>query len=426
MLASFGFVRGNILVLTVSGSLGMFCRSMVFPYTPLYILALGGNPEEVGIVYALGPVGGLLMFPIAGYLADHLNRAKLIAFTGYFSSIALMVNAVAPSWEWVAFARMLQGFAVFHFPATSAIVADSLPPEQRGRGIASMAALTGMPALLAPYVAGRMLEHFDVDPGMRYLYAAMSIAYAVAATINLLFIRETRPAPAAPIRLANLAAVFRTAYAGIPAMVRSFVPSLRAQAAVLILCFVANGAASPFWVVYAKSHIGLSSSEWGLILLVELSLRNLASIPAGFAVDRYGRRMFILGALFVALATVPLFAFAETFVQVLAIRCVMGTTAAFFSPASAALLADTVPSATRGRVMSAIGRGSVNLGAASGGTGGPGTGFLITLPLMLASMGGGILYAWNPTSPWFLVMGAMAVGLMVTGKWVREPEKAEK
>ncbi|MBE82457.1 MAG: hypothetical protein CME21_07820, partial [Gemmatimonadetes bacterium] len=67
---TFSFMRGNVLVLSVSGALGMFARSMVFPYVPLYIMSLGGQPEEIGIVYALGPLGGLLVFPVAGYLAD--------------------------------------------------------------------------------------------------------------------------------------------------------------------------------------------------------------------------------------------------------------------------------------------------------------------------------------------------------------------
>jgi len=88
-------------VLTISASLGMFSRNMVFPYVPLYILSLGGNPGEVGIVYALGPLGGLLMFPIAGYLADRMNREILIAAAGYFSAAMLLINAVAPTWEWV-------------------------------------------------------------------------------------------------------------------------------------------------------------------------------------------------------------------------------------------------------------------------------------------------------------------------------------
>jgi DHA1 family multidrug resistance protein-like MFS transporter len=426
MLQAFSFVRGNILVLTVSGSLGMFCRSMVFPYTPLYILSLGGQPAEVGLVYAVGPLGGLLMFPIAGYLADHVNRPRLIAFTGYFSSAVLLINVFAQSWEWIAAARMLQGFAVFHFPATSAIVADSLPPENRGRGIATMTALTGSLALFAPYVAGSMLDAYGVDSGMRILYGIMAAAYAVAATINLLFIEEPRQRPAGTVTLSNISSTFKGAYVGIPRMVRGFSPTLKAHSVIIILCFVANGIAGPFWVVFAMSHIGLTSSEWGLILLVEMALRNLATIPAGFLVDRYGRTRFILAALLLALATVPMFVYAVSFTHVLLIRCVVGLTAAFFGPASSALLADSIPSAVRGRVMAAIGRGAVNLGAASGGMGGPGTGFLIMVPLMLALLSGGVLYSWNPTSPWLFLTIVMAIGLLVAALFVRDPEKAER
>ena len=46
----FGFMRGNVLVMTGTGMLGMFCRSMVFPYASLYILALGGEPEQIGFI----------------------------------------------------------------------------------------------------------------------------------------------------------------------------------------------------------------------------------------------------------------------------------------------------------------------------------------------------------------------------------------
>ena len=421
---TFGFVRGNVLVLTVSGSLGQFCRSMVFPYVPLYILSLGGDPGEVGLVYALGPLGGLLVFPIAGYLADHVNRAKLIAFTGYFSAGALLINAVAPSWEWVALARALQGFAVFHFPASSAILADSLPPEHRGRGIATMSAIMGSLALVAPYAAGSMLDAYGVDTGMRILYVIMAAAYAAAATINLIFIRETRQPAAAPRRATDLAASFKSAYTGIPALLRGFSPSLKALSVVIILCFVANGIASPFWVIYASTHIGLSATQWGLILLVEAALRNLAAIPAGFMVDRFGRARFIVGALLVSLV-IPLYLMAGSFVFVLLLRCLVGVTTAFFSPASAALLADQVPSASRGRVMSAIGRGTVMIGSASGGLGGPGTGFLTTLPLMLASACGGLLYAWNPASPWFFAMGATAVALLIALFFLRDAAKPQ-
>lgn len=403
----------------------MFCRGMVFPYIPLYILSLGGNPAEVGLVYALGGLGGLLVFPIAGHLTDHMDRARLIAVTGYFSAAVVFINALAPSWEWVAVARLLQGFAVFQFPATSAILADSLPPENRGRGLATMTTLTGAMALFAPYAAGSMLDAYGVDTGMRILYVIMTVAYAAGATINLFFIKETRERSsreAAPVSVTSTA---REAFGGIPGLLRGFPPVLRALAAVIILAFVANGVAGPFWVIYAKTHIGLTASQWGLVLLVEAGIRNLMAIPAGFLTDRFGRTRFILMALSASLI-IPLYLLAGSFWHVLLIRSVVGISTAFFSPSMAALLADTVPSAVRGRVMAAIGRGTVMVGAASGGTGGPGTGYLTTLPIMVASVGGGLLYAWNPASPWIFVLVVTGVALAVAVRYVRDPQKAER
>ena len=119
-------MRGNILVLSISGSLGGFTRGMAFPYLPLFILSLGGQPAEIGLVYALSPLGGLLVFPIAGYLADHTSRAKLIAYTDYFISTILLLYVFAQSWHWIALARLIQGFAILKNPASSAIIADSL------------------------------------------------------------------------------------------------------------------------------------------------------------------------------------------------------------------------------------------------------------------------------------------------------------
>ncbi len=441
---TFGFVRGNILVLTISGSLGMFSRSMVFPYVPLYVLSLGGDPAQIGIVYALGPLGGLLIFPIAGYLADHMDRPKLIAAAGYFSALMLLINAGAPTWEWVAAARLLQGMAVFHFPASSAIVADSLPPEHRGRGMATMAAMTGSLALFAPYLAGRTLDAWGVDEGMRLLYVAMAAAYAGGATINLIFLRDTRrrvPQPnsastpettpgTTPVRdneaihADSMWAIFRGVYADIIPMLRGFSPALKAMAIIITLCFVCNGLAGPFWVVYVTTHVGLSSSEWGLILLVEASLRNLATIPAGFLVDHFGRRRFIIMAL-LASCVIPLLLLASSFVQVLGVRCVIGIVSAFFSPAMGALMADIVPSASRGRVMAAIGRGTVMVGGATGGIGGPGVGFLITIPLVIGSAVGGLLYATNPAIPFLFVLGAMGLALILAIRYLHEPKTAE-
>ena len=421
----FGFMRGNVLVLSISGALGMFCRGMVFPYAPLFILSLGGQPAEIGFIYALGPLGGLIVFPLAGYLADHTSRARIIAFTGYFSSAIFLLFIFAQSWHWVALGILLQGFAVLQFPASSALVADSLPPHSRGRGMATMQTVSGVPAILAPYAAGLLLDAHGIDAGMRILYTVMAVAYALSATINLLFIKEPARQPIEKLEMAQASVAFKRSYTGIPALLRGFPPTLRALSVIIILGFIVNGLASPFWVVYAKTQIGLSAAQWGLVLLVESSLGHLVRIPAGFLTDRFGRTRFILGALLVGGACMPLFVFAGTLAQVMAIRCLVALCMAFFGPACGALLADSTPRDIRGRVMAAIGRGSVMIGAASGGTGGPGVGFLISVPLGLAALVGGYLYEWNPASPWGLVLLFSILALVLAAIFVRDPKKAE-
>ena len=393
--------------------------------TALYPLPLGGDPAEIGLVYALGPLGGLVVYPIAGYLADHVSRAKLIAFTGYFSSLTFLIYIFAPSWHWLAIARLLQGFAVFQHPASSALIADSLAPKSRGRGIATMMTLSGALVILAPYAAGLMLEWQGVDMGMRILYAIMAAGYAIGATINLLFIQETVQPKTEEIGLSQLSETFKRAYTGIPALLRRFPRTLRTLTTIVILGFVANGLAGPFWVVYANDHIGLSSAQWGLVLLVEAALGNIVRIPAGFLADRYGRARFILASLLLTTAAIPFFVFAQTLAQVMAIRCVVAVAMAFFGPACGALLADVVPRDIRGRVMAAIGRGSVRIGAATGGTGGPGVGFLTIIPLALASLAGGLLYEWHAASPWAFLLVGTALALAVIAVFVRDSKNAE-
>ena len=68
---------------------------------------------------------------------------------------------------------------------------------------------------------------------------------------------------------------------------------------------------------------------------------------------------------------------------------------------------------------------AVFLGAASGGTGGPGVGFVITVPLMLASFAGGYLYAVSPLYTWLAITATTALSLLLTALFIRDPQTAE-
>jgi MFS family permease len=365
------------------------------------------------------------MLPIAGYLTDLAGRVKLIALANYLSAAILLLYVFAPRWEMVAVAGLLQGFLVFQFPPSSAIIADSLSPRSRGVGTATMRTIAGVVAMFSPYLAGAVLDACGVKVGMRYLYGVMAAVAFISATIHLRFLKETSTRSEEKLSLSRLPTVFGTAYGGIPSLLRRLPRPLQALAAVVTLGFMANGVASPFWVVYAVERIGLSSVQWGLILLIENAVRNLVFIPAGLLADRYGKTKSMLVSLLLSLVSIPLFVFAASFTQVLLIRLVVAVANAFFTPACSALMADIVPRDSRGRVMAAIGRGTVMLGPASGGTGGPGLGFVTTVPLMIASLLGGYLYTLNAAYPWFFVSIATVISVVLLALFIRDPEEAQ-
>ena len=75
--------------------------------------------------------------------------------------------------------------------------------------------------------------------------------------------------------------------------------------------------------------------------------------------------------------------------------------------------------------MAALGQGGIMLGMAGGGTGGPAVGFIVTIPLMIASFAGGYLYVLNPTYPWFFTAVTTAISIILVLLFIRDPQQAE-
>ena len=331
------FMNMNLRILTIRQTLGMFFRRMVLPYTSLFILAVGGDSAQIGIINSLRPLAGLVIFPISGYLTDRTGRVKLIALAGYLTALTMMVYVFAPSWHWIALGALLQGFMVFQFPPSSAILADSMEPRSRGTGIATMNTLANASAMFSPYIAGFILEIYGYNFGMRILYAALAISEAVNATLVVRYLKETAEVKKTDTKI-DLVKALKEAYSGILALMGGLPTSIKALAVVVGMGFITNGVASAFWVVYASEIIGLSSVEWGLILLVESVFKTALTIPSGIIADRYSRTKALFAAILFSLLSTPAMIFARSFNQVLLVRLGVGLAGALFMPSSTALI----------------------------------------------------------------------------------------
>ena len=65
------------------------------------------------------------------------------------------------------------------------------------------------------------------------------------------------------------------------------------------------------------------------------------------------------------------------------------------------------------------------IGATGGGTGGPGMGYLFTIPVIISSLAGGVMYALNPTLPWIITAATCVIQVAVVVFFIKEPTTAE-
>ena len=423
---SLRLLRGNILVFALVDMMGNFVRTLVFPYASLYILALGGSPSAIGLVNFIGLSTGLFILPVAGYITDRFNRVRLLAISGFLSSLFLLPIVTASRWQVVAVASFLTGTVVFQFPAYASLVADSLKSGDRGRGIGAMNMISNSLAIFAPFIAGIIIERYSANLGLRILYSCMLIVYMLGSFIQLRYLREPSPEGRDGLSFKLIFGSLRQSYLGIPALLRVLPISLKVLAVVVLLSFMVNGLSSAFWVVYATEEIGLSPSQWGMILLVEGIVRMVSFMPAGWVADRWGRSRTLVVSLLFSMIALPMFVVLKSFLVVLLVRVISAAAFGLALPASTALMADLTPRRQRGQLMAAIGQGGVMLIPAGGGVGGPSLGYLFILPVMLASLSGGYLYELNPIYPWIFASLITLVSIILAVRFIRDPGQAEE
>ena len=412
-------MRGNILVLTVSRVIWSMSNSIVYPYLSLYILELEGSKPVIGLVNALGGLAGLFLYPVGGYIADKSGRARLVGLATFLYASSFLLFIFAPSWQWLAVGIAYQQIVLFYMPALNAIMADSIPVGARGRVLSLTMAIPEAVRILIPYIGGWLIVVYTLRPAMRLGYALSFAMAIVVAFMRFRYLKET---------IENgsgigwdVPRIFRESYGDIFASIRWVLGNLRGYAVMAVLLIFISSIVQPFWIVYANEVIGLSTYDWVAILLVSGVVKTAVSMAVGGLVDRLGARKCMLVALVLAIPTVVAFTLARSFDQALVVYMSLVVSNAFLWIASNVLLADTIPRATRGRVMATLGQG-IGVGISGGGYA---QGFLLFIPATIGSFVGGYIYESSPSLPWLIQATVLALGMALVFAFVREPEMRE-
>jgi len=272
----------NTIITGLTSLLTDISTEMVYPLIPLYLAALGAPPAALGVIEGFAESAASLLKVFSGWFSDRLGRRKPLALAGYAgSSIGKVLLYLSAGWGMVFAGRMVDriGKGVRTAPR-DAIIADSTPPEKRGRAYGLHRALDTLGAAAGVAIAILLLSTLPVDAprsGLARIFL-LSLIPAGLGVIVLAFVREKKRAAAGRT-------LPRLSWRGLPARLRWFL---------FVVGLFALGNSSNMFLLLRARSLGLTAVTVLILYLVYNVSYGLLCYPAGRLSDHIGRKRLLV------------------------------------------------------------------------------------------------------------------------------------
>jgi len=405
----FGFMTRNYLVLTLTSSLWGFAAGITNTYFSLYVFELGGTETIIGLILALGSASYVIFAIIGGHIADMYGRKKLLGLMTLAAGLSKLLVAVAPNWQFLAFAVIIVNICWIMEPAFWAMLADSINENKRGVAYSIFSCINFLPWAIMPLFGGYLIDIHGVLATMQTTYIVLAVFGVFSGIVRLSLLKETIASPNKENRRISFKNMTKFARESFKEHFKTWISmphTVLALAISYIIWSFEYGLAEPYWIVYAEGAIGLSSTEWGAVIVVGSIISIALKIfIVGKILDRYGRRKVLLIIIASDTLTYLLFINCKNFIQVLSLWIPASVIWAFYEATYSSLEADLVPKERRGRVFAAF---SVAWSAFS-------------IP---ASLVGGVIYEQvDPQLSFILAAVVVILCFVTTAKFIHIPNK---
>jgi MFS family permease len=288
-------LKGNFLILTLSWAIMYSAGPIPQTYASLYYLSLGADNFLLSIIGFAGSIAiALVQFP-GGYLADKHGRRWLVSTMTYGLAVGAFFFIIAPSWPFIMLGMVIQSVCAVYGPALMAMVIDSLPPENRGAGYSFQSVVTSLVLLPAPLIAEYLVFTFGFDFGMRVAYTIVMVAYFATATLRLK-LKETLP-PDDGGGHPKILEALREYPKSVRESIRVWSKLPKSAFYLFLASMSINGivvSCYTYFVVYATSVLGVTEAQWALVMAFMYLTIAVPGIAAGFSMDAFGRKRFLI------------------------------------------------------------------------------------------------------------------------------------
>lgn len=300
---------GILFLLSTSVGVAMMGLGIIWPLIPVYAVELGAGGLTVGLIIASFNVSRVIFSPFTGRLSDRFGRKGFIVF-GLLVYAAISVLYVLPEKaEMLILIRLLHGLAsLLVVPIAMALAADIAPAPQLGSymGTLNMAVMIGLG--FGPAVGGGIRDYIGVNAA----FYTMGVLALLTCLLAAKFIppditshkREGQTKPAALGKILSNKIIL-----GIFIM-RFFTAS-------------GQGAVYTFLPILAI-QMGLTSTQVGLILTMNIFLIAFLQRPCGKLADRINPKYLVIAGTFASGLTVLGMPFAKGFTLILGLNILMG------------------------------------------------------------------------------------------------------
>ncbi|HTR96881.1 MAG TPA: MFS transporter [Candidatus Acidoferrales bacterium] len=325
----------NIVALGFTSLFTDVSTEMLVPILPLFVTAtLHASVASLGVIEGVAECTASVLRTTSGWLSDRIGRRKPFVVLGYgLSGLAKAALGLAGSWPAVLALRFTDRVGKgLRNPPRDALIADSAPPEARGRAFGLHRAMDTTGAAIGPLLGWWLLHRWHAlgAEGYRRVFLASAIPAALSVLVLLVFVRAPRRAPAAP----------RPRGAG-GALGGALLRFLAVDAIFQL------GNSSNAFVLLRTQGAGWNASQVMLIYLLFNVVYALLALPFGHLSDRIGRRPLLLAAYALYAVAYALFGWHATRAGVVAGFLVLAVHSALIDGQARALVSDLVPATVR-------------------------------------------------------------------------------
>lgn len=316
-----------------------FSEGLLLPTLPLFALQFDVSFTAAALVVAASGIGTMFADVPAGMVLGRFGLKRTMLAGAALVAISLFLLGFSSFLFLLIVYRLVDGVgrAMWAISRVS-YISEAIPPAERGRAISIFGGLNRIGAFAGPVTGGLVADSFGLRSAF-FLAGALAVA---ALIVSLLFVDETE---------VDVETSHRARWTMVRDLFRANWQDLSAASIAQLAGQMIRAGRQAIIPFYAEAALGLSATQIGTIQSASSMIDMSLFFPAGYVMDRFGRKFTSVPSFAVMSIGMALIPLAGGYLPLLLVSLVIGFGNGLGSGAMMTLGTDLAPRGAVGEFM---------------------------------------------------------------------------